>query len=101
MARQILATRSRGDGVRFKSRGFRQITGRLNDERAGRALGIDLVDDPELAQTPDVAARVAAWFWQTHHLNSYADRGDFTTITRRMNGGLPGLADGQAYYERA
>jgi predicted chitinase len=90
-----------GDGVRFKGRGFIQITGRTNYQRAGEALGIDLIDHPQLAETPAVGARIAAWYWQSHDLNRYADRGDFITITRRINGGLNGLADREAYYERA
>ena len=38
---------------------------RLHDERTERVLGINLVDDPELGQTPDVVARVAAWYWRS------------------------------------
>lgn len=90
-----------GDGSRFRGRGFIQITGRTNYEKAGAALGLDLLNHPELAETPEVAARIAAWFWQSRDLNTYADRGDFITITRRINGGLNGLADREAYYERA
>jgi putative chitinase len=90
-----------GDGVRFKGRGFIQITGRTNYQRAGEALGIDLIDNPQLAETPAVGARIAAWYWQTHDLNREADQGDFVTITRRINGGLNGLADRLAYYGRA
>jgi predicted chitinase len=90
-----------GDGARFKGRGFIEITGRTNYQRAGEALGIDLIDNPQLAQTPGVGARVAAWYWQNHDLNPLADQGAFVTITRRINGGLNGLADRQAYYERA
>jgi predicted chitinase len=90
-----------GDGARFKGRGFIQITGRTNYQKAGEALGIDLIDNPQLAETPAVGARIAAWYWQSHDLNALADRGDFITITRRINGGLNGLADRQAYYARA
>ena len=40
-------------------------------------------------------------FWQTNGLNELADAGDFTKITRRINGGTNGLADRQMYYARA
>jgi predicted chitinase len=90
-----------GDGARFKGRGFIQITGRTNYQRVGAALGLDLIDNPALAETPAVGARIAAWYWQTRDLNALADRGAFISITRRINGGLNGLADREAYYERA
>jgi len=55
---------ARGQGL-VQGRRFRHITIRLHDERTGRALGINLVDDPELGPTPEVAARVAAWYWRS------------------------------------
>jgi putative chitinase len=93
-----------GDGPRYRGRGFIQITGRANYTKAGQALGLDLVNHPQLAETPEVGARIAAWFWHSHGLNALADRADdaaFQTITRRINGGLNGLDDRRAYYARA
>lgn len=43
-----------GDGYRFRGRGF-QITGRKNYTRIGKAIGRDLVNDPELVNDPYVA----------------------------------------------
>ena len=90
-----------GDGVRFKGRGYIQLTGRANYEEAGRALGLDLVNNPELAAEPENAARVAAWYWSSRDINDAADAGDFRQVTRLINGGYNGLADRQAYYARA
>jgi len=90
-----------GDGERFKGRGPIQLTGRANYQAASDALGIDLVNNPERAADPDVGFRTAAWFWTTRGLNELADKGDFLGITRKINGGTNGLADRQAYYERA
>lgn len=47
-----------GDGARFAGRGYVQLTGRKNYVRAGQALGIDLVSDPDLAMRPDIAAQI-------------------------------------------
>jgi predicted chitinase len=55
-----------GDGVRFKGRGFIQITGRTNYQRAGETLGIDLIDNPQLAETPAVGARRPGRFHHHH-----------------------------------
>ena len=48
-----------GDGVRFRGRGFVQITGRASYTYWSHRLGVDLVGHPELASRPDVAAKIA------------------------------------------
>lgn len=90
-----------GDGVRYKGRGPIQLTGRANYRAAGKALGLDLEGHPELASTPEVGFRIAGWFWQKNGLNDFADKGDFASITRRINGGNNGAADRNERYERA
>ncbi|WP_414641263.1 LysM peptidoglycan-binding domain-containing protein [Archangium sp.] len=99
--RKDLGNTQPGDGKRFKGRGPIQLTGRANYTAAGKALGLDLVNNPKSAATPEVGFRTAAWFWNTRNLNSYADAGNFKEITRRINGGYNGLADRQKYYARA
>ncbi len=90
-----------GDGVRYKGRGYIQVTGRYNYTEAGNALGLDLVNNPQLAAQPENAARIAAWYWTSRDINTAADSGDFVQVTRLINGGTNGLADRQAYYARA
>jgi putative chitinase len=99
--RQDLGNTQPGDGPRFKGRGFIQLTGRANYEKAGRSLGLDLVNNPELAAEPGVAARTAVWFWAQKNLNARADIGDFIGITRAINGGTRGLEDRLRLYEAA
>jgi len=90
-----------GDGQRYKGRGLIQITGHDNYAACGKALGIDLLANPDLLEDPDLACRSAAWFWESHGLNELADGDRFTMITRRINGGLNGQAQRQAYYVMA
>ncbi len=90
-----------GDGKRFKGRGPIQITGRANYKKYGGLLGVDLIDQPELAATPEVGFRIACVFWRLSKLNELADQQQFEKITRRINGGLTGQADRVKYYERA
>jgi putative chitinase len=99
--RKDLGNTQPGDGMRYKGRGPIQLTGRANYRAAGKALGIDLEGNPERAKDPDVAFRVAAWFWNSRSLSKYADSGNFDTITRRINGGFNGKASRDAYYARA
>jgi len=87
-----------GDGYRYRGRGIIQITGRSNYADIGKVLGVDLVNNPDLLLTPDLAAMSAAYFWQGHGLNALADDEtddndleDFTTITKKINGGSAGL----------
>jgi putative chitinase len=90
-----------GDGWRYRGRGLIQVTGWVNYQACGSALGLDLLAKPELLEQPTYAALSAAWFWSVHGLNVLADAGDFQSITKKINGGLNGHADRTATYERA
>lgn len=99
---------SSGDGYRFRGRGLIQLTGRSNYASASKALGIDLLGHPEQLTEPPVAAMSAAWFWASHGLNELADDRtddndleDFTTITKRINGGTMGLKERLALFKAA
>src|SRR5512145_3058685 len=41
----------------------------------------------ELAAKPEYAFQIAGLFWRMRGLNELADAEDFTTITKRINGG--------------
>jgi putative chitinase len=99
--RKELGNTEPGDGKRYKGRGPIQLTGRFNYRKAGEALGLDLEGKPELAATPDVGCQVAGWFWSTRKLNDLADKKDFTTITKRVNGGLHGQTSREKFYRKA
>ena len=90
-----------GDAQKYRGRGLIQITGRANYITCGEALALDLINQPELLEKPQHACMSAAWFWASRGLNTLADAGQFDTITRRINGGLNGLADRQVLYARA
>lgn len=90
-----------GDGQKYRGRGLIQITGHDNYQRCGEALGLDLLSQPELLELPQHAATSAAWFWKQAGLNPLADRGEFKAITRKINGGLNGLADRLALWANA
>lgn len=90
-----------GDGKRYLGRGLIQITGRANYGAAGRALGLDLINRPELLEERDMAAAVSGWWWQSHGCNELADAGNTRALTLRINGGLNGLSDRLALYAKA
>lgn len=100
-AREIAARHGTTAGRWWKGHGPIQITGYTNHKRCGEALGLDLLENPRLLEQPEEGCRAAGWFWDSRHLNDYADVGDFKTITLRINGGLNGYADRQQFWERA
>lgn len=77
-------------GRLYRGHGLIQLTGYDNHLACGQALGLDLVNQPELLTAPLQAARSAGWFWQKKLLNQYADRDAFVSLTRAINGGLNG-----------
>ncbi|HEV7905588.1 MAG TPA: glycoside hydrolase family 19 protein [Pyrinomonadaceae bacterium] len=99
--RKDLGNTQPGDGVKFKGHGPIQITGRANHAACGKALGLDLINNPTLITQPENAFRSAGWFWDTRNLNALADGRLFKAITKKINGGFNGLADRQKYYDRA
>lgn len=90
-----------GDGWRFRGRGLIQVTFRDNYFHCGKALGLDLIANPDLLLEYVNAARSAAWFWQTNGCNELADKGDFLAVTRRINPPAEGQADRVARFNVA
>ncbi|MBL0142674.1 MAG: glycoside hydrolase family 19 protein [Betaproteobacteria bacterium] len=93
-----------GDGWRFRGRGIFQLTGRENYADASLAICGDasvLVESPQLVAEPEYACETAGWYWQARGLNELADAGEFTAITRRINGGTLGIEERTAYWKRA
>lgn len=99
--RSDLGNTQAGDGRRFKGRGLIQVTGRANYADCGRALGVDLIRNPERLGDYDLACLSAGWYWSSRRLNGDADSDDILTITKIINGGTNGLADRQSYLARA
>lgn len=92
-----------GDGQKYRGRGLIQVTGRDNYLACSKALFADdrLLRTPEMLEQAEWAAKSAAWFWNSRNLNALADAGDFTGLTRRINGGINGLDERQEFYQRA
>lgn len=88
-----------GEGFAYRGRGLKQLTGKDNYTRCSAALGVDLVANPDLLLEPNNAARSAGWFWKTNNLSKFADAEDIEGMTKKINGGLIGLADREARYD--
>lgn len=47
-----------GDGIKYCGRGYVQLTWHTNYKKMGDALGVDLVNTPDLAMDPNIAAKI-------------------------------------------
>lgn len=120
--RKDLGNVNPGDGVKFKGRGLIQVTGRNNYHNCSKVLYGDerLLDTPELLAQPDGAVRSACWYWTKPLLKDGESIMDFCDkpenyshvwdnhswtkvqwITILVNGGLNGIAQRTANYQRA
>jgi len=83
-----------GDGEKFKGRGYLQITGRFNYSKAAKALGLPLLEQPELLEDPKIAAAVSVWFWKWRvRARSSGDWNNVQEITNIVNGGDTAVDD--------
>jgi putative chitinase len=74
-----------GDGWQYRGRGPIQITGRSNYTACAKAIGLDLLDYPELLEQPMNGALAAGWFWQANGLAKYADARQVTAMSKVIN----------------
>ena len=96
---RILGNKVKGDGERYKGRGYIQLTGRDNYTRAGAALGLPLAQQPDLAARPDVAAKVAVWYWQNRVAPKIKDFSNTNAVTKKINPASKGLQSRQDQFK--
>lgn len=98
--RAMLGNRSPEDAWKYAGRGFIQTTGLTNYINEGRAIGVDLIDepndptddnDPDKACQPTVAACLLADFFVKHKVYEAANAGDYTRVRKIVNGGTNSL----------
>jgi len=79
-----------GDGARYCGRGFLPLVGRSAYARFGKLVGADLVDQPELALDPAVAARILAYDFMLKGVPKAAAEDDWIKVRRLVHGDLSG-----------
>lgn len=80
-----------GDGWKYRARGPLGITFKNNYALLGKLMGLDLVGNPDLLADPDIALRACILWWEDAIPDSML--GDVEKVSKRVNGGLIGLAD--------
>jgi putative chitinase len=90
-----------GDGWKFRGRGIIQLTGRRNYTNFATHKNMTVDEVIEYVTTKEGAVEAACWFWDKNKLNAIADTGDVVTLSKRINGGVHGLADRVRRYKHA
>ncbi|MCK1322162.1 peptidoglycan-binding protein [Bradyrhizobium sp. 156] len=88
------------DGWNYRGRGGTQTTGHDGYEATGRAVGLDLLSDPDLVNTPEHFLETAAADFVKCGCLPFARKGDIDSVTHHLNGGFTGLADRKAWTKR-
>jgi putative chitinase len=88
---KVLGNKQVGDGAKYKGRGYIQLTGRDNYKKAGAALGLPLEKHPEMVEKPEVAAKVAVWYWKNRVAPKVDSFKDTKAVTKTINPGLKHL----------
>jgi len=97
---------SPSDGFLYRGRGLLQITGKESYSKATNNLHASDPNTPDFTKTPDAVIetqwclKVAASEWSYKGCNEAADQDLIETVTRRINGGLIGLAERIAWTKR-
>lgn len=88
-----LGNKHQGDGARYRGRGYVQLTGRDNYAKFGEMLDIPLLDDPDSACAPEVAACLLAAYLDANRerLSRALGKNDLKAARRIVNGGSHGL----------
>lgn len=86
--RKQLGNTQEGDGPKFIGRGILQLTGRANYENMSKKLGVDLINNPELACNPVISAMIACEYFKERGLLELSDVWDLEKITEKVNGKL-------------
>jgi peptidoglycan L-alanyl-D-glutamate endopeptidase CwlK len=102
--RKDLGNQGPPDGERYRGRGFIQLTGRSNYQIHGAAIGLgnQLVDNSELANVRDIAAKLLASFLKSRELQIKEAllENNLAQARKLVNGGTHGLGGFVDAYQR-
>ena len=88
-----------GDGYRNRGGGFIHLTWGINYEQTGKAIGVDLKNNPEQIAEPVVACRSAGYYWYSHNLNRVLREQGFKAVVKVINGAYNGLDKRERLFE--
>lgn len=94
-------------GKRYKGRGYIQLTHDYNYKKYGDRLGVDLLNNPEKAAEPDIAAKIALEYWKDNVRPRVKDWDNVFEHSRAINrpnakteNQVNGMADRKSKYSK-
>lgn len=84
-------------GLPYFGRGLIQLTGKQNYAEYGKNVGIDLVNNPDLALKEDISYKIAVAY-MSRRTFKHVLAGNLTSARRSVNGGVNGLAEVNGAY---
>ena len=89
-----------GDGSRYIGRGYIQLTGRGNYAKYGQLIGKDLLSNPQLLNTPEIAAEVSVKYLLDRCKVPQTDAGYFEAACKSVGFNTPDIkTKKKGYYE--
>lgn len=95
-----LGNTEEGDGYKYRGRGYVQLTGKWNYAHYGKKIGVDLVNNPDLAARPDIASQIAIAYWKERVRPNVKDYNNTRAVTSGINSGLNHLKEREAAFRR-
>jgi len=93
---KILGNDKPGDGAKYHGRGYLQLTGKYNYQKAGEWISkfinhpVDFVAKPEIVATPTAAALSSIWYWIQFVRPRTKSFNNTKQVTKNINPGLKG-----------
>lgn len=78
-------------GSDYFGRGYVQLTHKSNYATIGKKIGVDLVNNPEKANDPEIAAKILAVFFKEKGIDKLVKEGKITEARRLVNPDQKGL----------
>lgn len=92
------------EGMKYRGRGYVQITGKTAYKQAGEAIGEDLLRNPDLASDPEIAKKIAVWMLEQRKnqftgggFNKLLLQGDQSQINKAVTSQFAGQSADSGY----
>lgn len=84
-----MGNKNKGDGWKYRGRGFIQLTGKNNYIEMSKKIGVDLIENPDLLLDDKYAVNSALCFFVDSDCIKYAKIGDIKSVSGIVNAGNP------------
>lgn len=98
--KKSLGNIAKHDGSRFIGRGIIQLTGRYNYDRYGKKIGVDLINEPELACEKQTAVALAVAYWKDKKCSKHAIDDNCNKVSSLIVNGNEGCKDNGSFAAR-